>query len=125
MFTTEQELIEMFGVDGKIPETEPCIEGVDYENGSILPNNIDDLLSYVYSDRNVGNRYASAPRGNKNACKWYWYQTPTETGTCLGKDYLVFLGFPPSIVARNYPHYVGGTSYRNKALAGYEFKTLT
>ena len=32
MITTEKELIEIFGIDGVIPPTEPCIEGVDCDS---------------------------------------------------------------------------------------------
>ena len=121
-----EELFDIFAVDGKIPTTEPCVEGVDYDDEiAVMPSNIDDLIAYVNSDKNVGNRYATGPpKGSKNNVKKYWYKTPFEEGTCIGKAKLVDLGFPPSIHARKDRHYVGGTSYRNKALAGYEFKTL-
>ena len=115
----------MFGVDGKIPPTEPCIEGVDYDDQVVIPpSNMDELIAYANSDRNVGNRYASAPKGNTNAVKKYWYKTPFEEGTCIGKSHLVDLGFPPSIHARQDRHYIGGTSNRNAYLKGYEYKTL-
>ena len=126
MKTTKKELIEMFGVDGKIPETEPCIEGVDYDDQVVvMPSNIDELIAHAKSDKNVGNRYAKGPpKGSRNALKKYWYKTPFGEGIVEGKDKLVSLGFPPSIHARKDRHYIGGASYRNKALAGYEFKTL-
>ena len=130
-YTTEEELIEMFGVDGKIPETEPCIEGVDYEGGW-FPD--DHTFKKGHPGRtkaqgNKGNRYAKGPpKGSKNNGKHYWYKTPTEEGYCFSKEKLLELGFPPSITQRrsaNNQHYVGGTSNRNMYLKGYEFKMIT
>ena len=116
----------MFGVDGKIPPTEPCTPDEYEETYDGRYNNVENLLEYVNDpSRNKGNRYAKGPpKGSKNNVKQYWYRTPFEEGTCIGKDHLVSLGFPPSIHTRRDDHYIGGTSYRNKALAGYEFKTL-
>lgn len=125
MFTNEKELNEMFDLSG--PPLQELVEGVDY----IITNrhkcsNIEDLLDYIYSDKNVGNRFAKGPpKGNTNNIKKYWYKTPFEEGIACGKKELQELGFPGSIVARRHDHYVGGTGPRNHKWKGWEFKTLT
>ena len=117
----DKELFEIFAIDGKMPDAG---EGQCYDEVSIPPPNPQDLIR-TKEQGNRGNPTASAPLGNKNRQLKYWYKTPFGEGIAYGKKELIELGFPPSVGARRYDHYVGGTSYRNKALAGYEFKTLT
>ena len=121
--TEEQELFEIFAIDGKMPDAG---EGQCYDEVSIPPPNPQDLHDYIHSERNVGNRFAKGPpKGSKNNVKKYWYKTPFEEGTCIGKSHLVDIGFPPSIQARQHRHYIGGTNSRNHKWKGYEYKTLT
>ena len=106
------------------PPLPELIEGVDY-----FPNEGTDPLQFQKGNKvsvgNKGNKNGTAPLGNTNRQLKYWYKTPLGEGIANGKKELVKLGFPPSIQARKDRHYIGGTSSRNHAWKGYEFKTLT
>ena len=113
----------MFDLSG--PPLQELVEGVDYvvtmRHKCMNPQD----LCRTKEQGNKGNRFAKGPpKGSKNNVKHYWYKTPTEEGTCIGKDTLVQKGFPPSIYARRHDHYRGGTSYRNMKWKHFEYKTL-